>query len=140
MITEHTELAFDFSDASVNRYFTESAVFFDIETTGFSPARTSLYLIGCATRRGNALCLDQFFAKSPAEEREVLDAFFALLAKKGDHPHLQRRRIRHPLPEGEMPESWCSLPFREPCLPRHLQGDLAAKNTAGSSEFKAEID
>ena len=82
MITEHKELAFDFSDASVNRYFTESAIFFDIETTGFSPARTSLYLIGCATRRGDTLCLDQFFAESTAGESEVLDAFFALLAKK----------------------------------------------------------
>ena len=28
--------------------FTASSVFFDIETTGFSPAHTSLYLIGCA--------------------------------------------------------------------------------------------
>lgn len=82
MITEHTELAFDFSDASVNRYFTESAIFFDIETTGFSPAHTSLYLIGCATRRGDTLCLDQFFAESTAEEGEVLDAFFALLSTK----------------------------------------------------------
>ena len=26
--------------------FTASSVFFDIETTGFSPAHTSLYLIG----------------------------------------------------------------------------------------------
>ena len=31
----------------LNETFTEDAFFFDIETTGFSPTYTFLYLIGC---------------------------------------------------------------------------------------------
>lgn len=83
MITWHEELDFDFSNPVTDRTFTEDAIFFDIETTGFSPARTSLYLIGCATRNGNRLCLDQFFAESPDEEKEVLSAFFSLWENHG---------------------------------------------------------
>ena len=79
MITWHEELPFDFSSAVVRRFFTEDAIFFDIETTGFSPAHSNLYLIGCATRKGDLLCIDQFFAEDTAEEGEVLTAFFTLL-------------------------------------------------------------
>lgn len=79
MITWHEELPFDTSNPIVDQTFSEHAIFFDIETTGFSPARTSLYLIGCATRTGNTLCLDQFFAETKSEESEVISAFFSLL-------------------------------------------------------------
>ena len=44
MITWHEELPFDFSSAVIRRFFTEDAIFFDIETTGFSPAHSNLYL------------------------------------------------------------------------------------------------
>lgn len=81
MITWHEELAFDFSNPITDCTFTENTVFFDIETTGFSPARTSLYLIGCATRKGNLLCIDQFFAEKKEEEADVLTAFLGLLAR-----------------------------------------------------------
>lgn len=73
-------LPFDFSNPIINETFTEQAIFFDIETTGFSPARTSLYLIGCATRKGDFLVIDQFFADTPKEETDVLSAFFQLLS------------------------------------------------------------
>lgn len=46
-----------------NDIFREDVIFFDIETTGFSPARTSLYLIGCATRDQSGVCITQFFAE-----------------------------------------------------------------------------
>ena len=81
MQTWHEELHFDFSEAMINRFFTEQAIFFDIETTGFSPAHSSLYLIGCATRKADMLCIDQFFAESGSEESEVITAFFSLLAQ-----------------------------------------------------------
>ena len=57
----------------------EDLLFFDIETTGFSPANTTLYLIGCARRKGNLICIDQFFADTPDEERLILSAFLELL-------------------------------------------------------------
>lgn len=79
MITWHDEFTFDFTEAMTDRHFTEDAIFFDIETTGFSPARSNLYLIGCATRKGSLLCIDQFFAESKDEEAEIIHAFFSLL-------------------------------------------------------------
>lgn len=81
MITWHEELPLDTSHPITDQIFSEHAIFFDIETTGFSPARTSLYLIGCATRTGSILCLDQFFAETKSEESEVIHAFFSLLEK-----------------------------------------------------------
>lgn len=80
MITWHEILAFDFSDPITDCVFTEDSIFFDIETTGFSPARTNLYMIGCATREGDRLILDQFFAEKKEDEAVVMEAFFALLA------------------------------------------------------------
>lgn len=80
MITWHEELSFDFSDVMTNEHFTEHDIFFDIETTGFSPARTTLYMIGCATRKDDLLCLDQFFAESKADEVTVLTSFLEFLA------------------------------------------------------------
>ena len=58
--------------------FTASSVFFDIETTGFSPAHTSLYLIGCAYHIEQMLYIKQFFAETPEEEKEVLEQFLLL--------------------------------------------------------------
>ena len=75
----HDELDFDFSNPEVNQYFTENSLFFDIETTGFSPARTSLYLIGCAARKNDRIILDQFFADTKDEEKEILHSFFSYL-------------------------------------------------------------
>lgn len=81
--------------------FTESALFFDIETTGFSPVHTHVYLIGCAARRGNLICVTQFFAEKPQEEKSILTAFLKLCAQydslisfngKGfDIPYLRKR-------------------------------------------------
>lgn len=81
MITWHDELPFDFSDPITEQTFTERALFFDIETTGFSPVRSGLYLIGCATRHGSRLLLDQFFAENRQDEPELLRSFSALLAE-----------------------------------------------------------
>ena len=80
MITWHEEIIFDFSDPVTNHVFDENSIFFDIETTGFSPARTQLYLIGCATRKDDVLCLDQFFAEGTDDEPALLTAFSKLLS------------------------------------------------------------
>lgn len=53
MIHWQDKITFDFTNQEIASHFTEDALFFDIETTGFSPARTSLYLIGCASRQGD---------------------------------------------------------------------------------------
>lgn len=79
MQTWHKELKFEYENPMIHSTFTEDSVFFDIETTGFSPSNTSLYLIGCARRKGDVICIDQFFADSPKEEKLLLTAFFELL-------------------------------------------------------------
>lgn len=63
-----------------DQLFDPDAIFFDIETTGFSPAHATVYLIGCARRIGEQVHIDQFFAEKPAEEGEIISAFLALLA------------------------------------------------------------
>ena len=62
-----------------NELFDENCVFFDIETTGFSPASSNIYLIGCLRRQGETLIIDQFFAENKDDEKEVLNQFIALL-------------------------------------------------------------
>lgn len=79
MKTRHEEIPFSPSHPLTEKLITEDTIFFDIETTGFSPKSTSLYLIGCARRNGSLLCLDQFFAESPAEEPLILKAFSDLI-------------------------------------------------------------
>ena len=59
--------------------FTEDTLFFDIETTGFSPVNTQLYLIGCAKRQGETIILTQFFADSKEDEMRILSDFLKLL-------------------------------------------------------------
>lgn len=76
----HEEIDFTNTSSLVDSIFTESAIFFDIETTGFSPSNSSLYLIGCASRKGNFLSIQQFFAETPEEEADVLTAFLDYLS------------------------------------------------------------
>ena len=59
----------------IDRIFTESTLFIDIETTGFSPAHAQVCLIGCAARREDKLWITQFFCEKPQEEGDILSAF-----------------------------------------------------------------
>ena len=63
----------------VTELLTEDSILFDIETTGFSPKSSSLYLIGCCYRQNEQLCFTQFLAENETEEREVLAALMDLL-------------------------------------------------------------
>ena len=79
MKTTHKEELYIRQDALTDQLFDERSIFFDIETTGFSPASSSVYMIGCARRSGKYVCIDQFFAENPSEERLILTAFLELL-------------------------------------------------------------
>lgn len=63
-------------------FFPEDAVFFDIETTGFSHRHAMCYLIGCATRSGDTIAIDQFFATKKEEEKEIIATFLQFI-----HPY-----------------------------------------------------
>jgi len=71
-------LSLDSKNKFIQEIFTEDALFFDIETTGFSPANTSLYLIGCAKRNGDNMIIEQYFAETPEEESMILSSFLRL--------------------------------------------------------------
>lgn len=54
-------------------------VIFDIETTGFSPNNTFLYLIGAIYLNEDKLTLTQWFCENPSDELIVLDTFCKFL-------------------------------------------------------------
>jgi uncharacterized protein YprB with RNaseH-like and TPR domain len=58
-------------------YIPEDALFFDIETTGFSAKTSSLYMIGCAKRKGDYLNIVQYLAEDKKEEVSLLTSFFS---------------------------------------------------------------
>ena len=86
----------------------EEILFFDIETTGFSPRSASIYLFGCACCEDGRWHIRQFFAQTPAEEGEVLRAFLAFASgfsffvhfngQTFDVPFLAAKCRKHALP------------------------------------------
>lgn len=82
-------------------------LFFDIETTGLSPDRAIVYLIGCAWYAGGCWHLKQWFADTREAEKDLLRAFSdhcsrfrALVHFNGDGfdlPFLMRRFGHHHL-------------------------------------------
>lgn len=72
-------IPFHYENQLLLQVFTEDALFFDIETTGFSPSSTQLYLIGYARKHQDQILLEQFFAETPEEEITILSCFLKLL-------------------------------------------------------------
>lgn len=64
------------NDPLIQRYFQESAAFFDIETTGFSANSAFVYLIGMALREGDGMRVYQFLAQDRFDEAEVINCFY----------------------------------------------------------------
>jgi hypothetical protein len=58
-------------------YSPEDSLFFDIETTGFSPASSHLFLIGMIFFNGKEWQLEQLLAQSREEEQLLLETFLA---------------------------------------------------------------
>lgn len=61
---------------------TDSFLFFDIETTGFSKDNTILYLIGCGYFIENGFQFIQWFNDDGTSEEEILLAFHDILKQK----------------------------------------------------------
>ena len=106
MKTFHEEIPDLCQDALTDQLFDEHSIFFDIETTGFSPANSTLYMIGCARRKSNRICIEQFFAEKPEEEAEipVLPSEIILPSKCQVWlcvSYVCAGGIRHSLPEGK---------------------------------------
>lgn len=88
----------------------EKLLYFDIETTGFSPDTSSLYLIGCLYYRGENWHTIQWFADDYVSEKALLTSFFTfmedfdvLVHYNGtgfDIPYLQKKCVQHKLSFG----------------------------------------
>lgn len=63
-----------------NHILDNDSIFFDIETTGFSPVSSNIYLIGCLYKKNNHIVVEQFFAENEEDEVIVLDSFIKLIA------------------------------------------------------------
>lgn len=88
---------------------TDSFLFFDIETTGFSKDNTILYLIGCGYFIENGFQFIQWFNDNGTSEEEILLAFHDILKQKDwqlvtfngnsfDIPYLKRHYELNELP------------------------------------------
>ena len=80
---ENIEYSYDIDNISysLDKYFDENTVFFDIECTGLSPRKSFIYLIGYAVRLGNKITITQLLANNEAEELEVLEEFERVICK-----------------------------------------------------------
>lgn len=87
-----------------------SLLFFDIETTGLSPASAQIYLIGALSfsDAGDAV-LHQWFADSLSEEHTLLRSFFAFAAPFATLVHFNGTRFDLPF------LTQCSAQYHLPC-------------------------
>lgn len=76
-----TELTDILGNPAAEEYFTPSSVFFDIETTGFSPSSSQVYMIGYAAWEKGKPCITQLFSEHPAEEPKLLSAFLERISQ-----------------------------------------------------------
>lgn len=96
----------------------QEVLFFDIETTGFSPRTSSIYLIGCASYTKSGWMIRQYFAETPAQEKEIVKAFtsfastFSLFihfnGQTFDVPFVQAKCKKHAL-DTFSPQSQCDI-------------------------------
>lgn len=71
----HNEEIYIKNDNFSESIFKENTMFFDIETTGFSPVKAVVYMIGCARRIKNHIVINQYFAESPDDEAAIIETF-----------------------------------------------------------------
>lgn len=89
-------------------YKKDEVLFFDIETTGFSPETTILYMIGCIYCQQDRLICTQWFSDNKNAQKDVLIAFMEfisnyklLICYNGlgfDIPYLQKKCHMYKLP------------------------------------------
>lgn len=87
MQTWHKELNFDNTNSLTNALFAEDSVFFDIETTGFSPVNTSLYLIGLCQKKGKPHLYRSVFRRHTGRRTSDPICFFRIVKTIPDTDH-----------------------------------------------------
>ncbi len=104
-IKEKLDISCDFP-AFFNMFFSKkSFAVLDIETTGLSPNFSAVILIGLVIFDGNDVRLEQYFAETPAEEKEIIsltnkalkdvDYVITYNGKLFDMPFLKKRSEKY---------------------------------------------
>lgn len=86
-------------------------IFFDIETTGLSPSRSGLYLVGCMFSDGNNTILRQLFADDFGDEKEALEAFAELMQGKSHMVHFNGSTFDIPYLKTKYEQHGIKAPF-----------------------------
>lgn len=74
----------------------QEAVFFDIETTGFSPKTSGVYLIGAVSYEDDCWQMCQWMSDDPEEEAKLLNAFAGLCRRHSTLIHFNGDRFDLP--------------------------------------------
>ena len=108
------DLSFELSSkAAVPEADPTDVIFFDIETTGLSPSRSGLYLVGCMFVDGKNTVLRQFFADDHEDEKKVLAAFSEALSGKGHMVHFNGSTFDIPYLKTKYEQHGLKDPFSE---------------------------
>lgn len=91
----------------------EQLLFFDIETTGFSPANSSLYLAGAVYCRNGIWNTIQWFAEAPSQEKTVLQTFFDFCREFRCLIHFNGEGFDLPYLEGRAQRCGLDTPFSQ---------------------------
>ena len=132
MITKHTFFSIFELDDSIQNLLSPDMLLLDIETTGLSAARASIYCIGCSCLSDtdkNNINIQLFFAENPEQETELLTALAELLKNHKtvitfngntfDLPFLKKRYSVHNMVQPFF--DICSLDlYREACRLKQL--------------------
>ncbi|MCR5098741.1 MAG: ribonuclease H-like domain-containing protein [Lachnospiraceae bacterium] len=99
-------------DCNLEELLSEDALLFDIECTGLSRDRCSVYLIGCGYRKKGEVTVELLFAPTPEDEADTLMAFLDMLGEYNsvitfngesfDIPFIRDRAKKHGLDTGVM--------------------------------------
>lgn len=79
-----------------NKCLPREVVFFDIETTGFSPKTSQVYLIGSVSYEDGGWQMCQWMSDAPQEETEILNAFAGLCRRHSILIHFNGDRFDLP--------------------------------------------
>ena len=73
------ELDITIDNISLIKYPINEVIFFDIETTGFSPETSILYMIGCIYYQQNHFICSQWFSDTMEAQKDIIIAFMEFI-------------------------------------------------------------
>lgn len=101
MITRTSPASLNLENTIFHSMDQSGLLFFDIETTGFTARSSYLYLIGAVSWQNHSWVATQWFAESPEEEKDVLEAFLEYAKSFSQLIHFNGQRFDLPYLEGK---------------------------------------